>query len=171
MARPRRTNTELIEHALEIVRQPKDIAELREALAVLLPAKAGCTLEQTAQMLGVSRATAARLQVRFGRKLAQPLASQPRPGGRHHSLMTLEKERDFLRPWAEKSRSGGILVASSIRAALAQELGRPVSASVVYRFLARHGWRKVAPDTRHPRSDPQIQQDWKKNSLRRWQPC
>jgi hypothetical protein len=30
-------------------------------------------------------------------------------------------------------------------------------------MLARHDWRKVAPDTRHPKSDPQAQQDWKKN--------
>jgi hypothetical protein len=79
MARPRRTNIELIEHALELVRKPRDITELREALAVLLPAKAGCTLEQTAQMLGISRATAVRLQVRMSKKLAQPPASQPDP--------------------------------------------------------------------------------------------
>jgi transposase len=58
-----------------------------------------------------------------------------------------------------------------VRAALAQELGRPVAASVVYRMLARHGWRKVAPDTRHPKSDPLAQEEWKKNSPKRWQPC
>ena len=38
----------------------------------------------------------------------------------------------------------------------------PVAASVVYRMLARHGWRKVAPDTRHPKSDPLVQEEWKK---------
>ena len=41
-------------------------------------------------------------------------------------------------------------------------LGRPVAASVVWRLLARHGWRKVAPDTRHPKSDPAAQEAWKK---------
>jgi hypothetical protein len=46
-----------------------------------------------------------------------------------------------------------------------------VAASVVYRMLARHGWRKVAPDTRHPKSDPVAQEDWKKNSPKRWKPC
>jgi hypothetical protein len=45
------------------------------------------------------------------------------------------------------------------------------AASVVYRLLARHGWRKVAPDTRHPKSDPIAQEEWKKNSPKRWQPC
>jgi hypothetical protein len=33
---------------------------------------------------------------------------------------------------------------------------------VIYRLLARHGWRKVAPDTRHPKSKPEVQEAWKK---------
>jgi len=63
-----------------------------------------------------------------------------------------------LSPWAELAKEAGLLVLSPIRAALAQQLGRPVAASVVWRrLLARHGWRKVAPDTRHPKSDPAAQ--------------
>ena len=85
--------------------------------------------------------------------------------------MSFEEELDFLLPWAEQAQAGGGLVLSPIRAALAQRLGRKGSASVVYRFLARHGWRKVAPDTRHPKSDPQIQEAWKKNYRKTWRPC
>ncbi|MGH8653780.1 MAG: helix-turn-helix domain-containing protein [Gammaproteobacteria bacterium] len=33
---------------------------------------------------------------------------------------------------------------------------------MVWRLLARHGWRKVAPDMRHPKSDPAAQEAWKK---------
>ena len=86
-------------------------------------------------------------------------------------MMSEEEEKEFLKPWAEEARTGGVLVVSPIRAALAQQLGRPVAASVVYRFLSRHGWRKVAPDTHHPKSDPKIREEWKKNSLARWRPC
>ena len=68
-----------------------------------------------------------------------------------------------------KSVQGGLLVVSPLRAALAQELGQPVAASVVYRMLARHGWRKVAPDTRHPKSDPLVQEEWKETSPKHWQ--
>jgi transposase len=85
--------------------------------------------------------------------------------------MTNEEEEEFLRPWADQAREGQVLVLSPIRAALAQRLGRPVAASVVYRFLARHGWRKVAPDTRHPKSDFQLQEAWKKNFRKIWLPC
>jgi transposase len=62
-----------------------------------------------------------------------------------------------------------MLVVSSLRAAFAQSVGRPVAATVVYRMLERHGWRKVAPDTRHPQADPKTQEDWKKNSRKYWQ--
>jgi len=85
--------------------------------------------------------------------------------------MTEEEERDFLRPWAERAVAGGVLVLSPIRAALSQRLGRKVGSAFVYRLLARHGWRKLAPDTRHPKSDPQVQEDWKKNSRKTWRPC
>ena len=85
--------------------------------------------------------------------------------------MSFEDELEFLRPWATQALTGGVLVLSPIRAALAQHLGRKVSASVVYRLLARHGWRKAAPDTRHPKSDPQIQEAWKKNCRKTWLPC
>jgi hypothetical protein len=84
--------------------------------------------------------------------------------------MSVEEEEAFLKPWLEQAEAGGLLVVSPIRAALAQRLGRPVAASVVYRFLARHSWRKVAPDTRHPKSDPKVQEDWKKNFRRIWRP-
>ena len=83
----------------------------------------------------------------------------------------MEQEEDFLVPWLEQAQAGSILVVSPLRAALAQQLGQPMKASVVYRLLARHGWRKVAPDTRHPKSDPQIQAAWKKNSRKTWRPC
>jgi len=76
--------------------------------------------------------------------------------------MSAEEEREFLAPWEERVKSGGLLVLSPIRAALAQRLGRPVAESVVYRFLARNGWRKVAPDIRHPKSDLRVQEEWKK---------
>ena len=47
----------------------------------------------------------------------------------------------------------GIPAVSPLRAVLLQKQGRRVAATMVYRRLARHGWRKVAPDTRPPKRD------------------
>ena len=138
---------------------------------MLLPALFGATLEQTATVLGVGRATVARLQVAF-RKQHSALPTTARNwGGRRQSLLTPEEESAFLKPWLASAATGNLVVVSPIRAALAQRLGQPVKPSVVYRLLARHGWRKVAPDTRHPQSQPAVQEAWKKNSRKCWQPC
>lgn len=74
-----------------------------------------------------------------------------------------------MAPWVEQAQERRMLVVSSLRAAFAQNVGRSVAATVVYRMLERHGWRTVAPDTRHPDADPKAQEDWKKNSRKRWQ--
>jgi transposase len=161
----------LVMQARQVVRQTGSLDEYKQALAILLPAESGMSLEQTGQLLGVGRATAHRLQTRFrSRRHAVEASRKSSWGGRRRSLLSVQEERDFLKPWVEQAKTGGVLVVSPIRAALAQRLGRPVAASVVYRFLARHGWRKTTPDTRHPKSALPLQEDWKKNFPRRWRP-
>jgi hypothetical protein len=44
-----------------------------------------------------------------------------------------------------------------------ERLGRSIPLSTTYRLLARHGWRKIQPDTKHPKSDPAVQEEFKKN--------
>lgn len=170
MARPRFLDPRLAEHAKRLVAQAATAEELRYAQAVLLPALLGATLEQTASALGVGHATVSRYQAKVRRRLTDPARLEPKWGGRRREAMSIEQEREFLQPWAESSADGGMLVVAPLRAALAKALGRPVAHSVVYRLLARHGWRKVAPDTRHPKSDPLEQEQWKKNCLACWRP-
>jgi transposase len=165
-------------HSESIIEQAKIAAslantaqELRQAQAVLLSALFGATITQTAEAMGVGHATVSRLRATF---LDQQTREAPLPkanwGGRRHCWMSFEEEKEFLEPWLAKAEKGSLVVASPIREALAQRLGQPVKASVVYRMLARHDWRKVAPDTRHPKSDPAVQETWKKNSRKNWQP-
>ena len=160
------------------------LAALRQCQAVLLPALFGATLAQTASALGVSRATVPRLQRAFRKRQSSAPARPRNWGGRRQFLRTEEEEAAFLKPWLKSAAAGNLAVVSPIRAALAQRLGQAVKPSVVYRLLARHGWRrfdrlkalsplqavslpngpkdKVAPDTRHPKSQPAMQEAWKK---------
>jgi transposase len=77
--------------------------------------------------------------------------------------MSEEEERAFLAPFMDKASQGGILVVGEIKRALDAHLGREVALSSVYNLLHRHNWRKLAPDRRHPQSDPVAQEEWKKN--------
>ena len=170
MARPRLLDAKFVEHAKRLAAQALSAEDLRCAQAVLLPALLGATLEQTAAALGIGRATVGRYQAKVRRRLTHPAQRDPSWGGRRRAAMSMEEELEFLEPWAQAAADGGMLIVAPLRAALAQRLGRPVTHSVVYRLLARHGWRKVAPDTRHPKSDPLAQEQWKKNCPMCWMP-
>lgn len=170
MARPRSVDSRLVEHAKGLASRAQTAEELRCAQAVLLPALLSATLEQTAAALGVGRATVGRYQAKVRGRLLHPARLDPQWGGRRRAALSWEEEYEFLQPWAEQAADGGMLVVAPLRAALAQRLRHPVTHSVVYRLLARHGWRKVAPDTRHPKSDPAVQEQWKKNFPKCWRP-
>ena len=53
---------------------------------------------------------------------------------------------------------------NDIKEAMNIRLGRRVALASAYNLLHRHGWRKLAPDKRHPQFDIEIQEAWKKNS-------
>ena len=81
--------------------------------------------------------------------------------------MSAQEEREFLAPFLEQAATGGVLVVGQIKAALDKRLGRKVALASAYNLLHRHNWRKLAPDKRHPQSDPLAQEEWKKNSPKR----
>lgn len=163
MSMPLKIDELTVERARTAATCATTLEELRGAQAILLPSLFGATLAQTASALGVGHATVSRLRKVFLNQ--EQTASDPPArdwGGRRNSWMTLEEERAFLKPWLDLAMAGSLLVVSPVRAALAERVGQPIKASLIYRMLARHGWRKIAPDTRHPESNPAAQEDWKK---------
>jgi transposase len=172
MARPRRIDSDLVKQAQLLASQTEDIQELRMAQAVLLPAMAQMTLKAAAKVIGVGRATVARLQTKFRRRKASPQPTPRRWGGRRRALMKLEEEQAFLAGWKGKAEQGQLVVVTPLQVALEEKIGRRVKPSVVYRLLDRHRWRKVAPDTRHPKAQPAVQDEWKKKRFpKSWRPC
>lgn len=149
MAGPRRTDPELVARARAALAQATTVEELRAAQAIALPALVHTTLEQTGTLLGVSRTTVHRLQWQFRRRLGSGRPLHAGWGGRRRALMTLEGEKAFLAPWIEQARRAGMPSVSPLRAALSDKLGREIAASVFYRLLARHGWRRVTSATRY----------------------
>lgn len=167
MARQIQISIEEIQRAKQLRDQATTIVAYRKALSVILAAEHGLDADQTADLLGTSRRTVFRDR---GHIRHQDDTPQNSWGGRRHCVMTMEEEREFLAQWIAKATMGGVLTVPPIHAALAEHLGRDFPMSTTYRMLARHGWRKVQPDTKHPRSDPALQDEFKKNSPKRWQP-
>lgn len=158
------SGAEVLEQAKAGVAKAKTAQDLRQAQAVLLPLEFGLSLEQTAEAIGVSVGWACRLRTEFIRRGGVRAEDRPSRGGRRRENMTKAEEQAFLAPFFEKAAAGGILVVNEIRQALEAQLGRKVALASVYNLLHRHGWRKLAPDKRHPQADVQAQEEWKKNS-------
>ena len=165
MARPARHDEGEIKVALQMVAEATTLQELRQGQAVLLPALTGATMSTTAEVLGLSRDRVCVLRRQFS-ELAKSsrMVVGERRGGRRRELMSLEEEEEFLAPWVVIAETGGVLVVPPIHLALQERVGHKVPKSTVYRLLARHGWRKVTPDTRHPKGDEAAREEFKKNS-------
>lgn len=169
MARPARGH-DVLEQAKAAIARADTVDELRVAQAVVLPLEFGLSLAQTADAIGVSLRWASELRNRYLRIAWGQEAPRPLRGGRRRQNLTRDQEAEFLAPFLESAKSGGVLVVSPIHQALEAKLGRKVPLSSVYNLLHRHGWRKLAPDRRHVQSDPEAQAAWKKKSQRRSPP-
>ena len=167
MARAATFSKDEIVRANELRNHAKTVEEMQRALSVLLMAEGQMEAEKASVLLGISKRTLFRYRESF-RHQDRPLRSAW--GGRRHCLMSPEEERAFLSPWLEKAREGGVITVPPLHEALELKLGRKLPPSTTYRLLSRHGWRKVTPDTKHPKSQPEEQEEFKKNSPKLWQP-
>ena len=156
--------SEYLDAAITQAANAKTIGELRMAQALLLPLKFGLSLDDAGVVLGVSKSWALRLRKRFGRIQSFDAQPRTRKGLRNRARMTFEAEAALLAPHIEQAKQGGVIIVPPLKIQIEAALGRPMARSTVDAMLHRHGWRKLAPDKRHPQSDPVAQEEWKKNS-------
>jgi transposase len=159
---PKAKGQSVLEIAKSLMAKAMTANELRICQAVIFPLEYGMTTRQTASCIGRSVGWTTRNRNAFIK--AGGFVKNPRPGGRKRANMTVGEEKDFLEPFLEKARVGGILVAGDIHRALEERLGRKVALASAYNLLHRHNWRKLAPDKRHVNADLEAQADWEKNS-------
>lgn len=166
MPRTPQISRELIDAAKEAACKASSVKELRAAQAVLLPGLFGLSLHEVSQVVGRSRATVTRLQTRFREVSTGGEIPGKKWGGRRRAYLTLEEEKELLDGFLKRASEGGVLEVGKIKTAYEQEVGHDVAKSTVYRVLERHGWRKVAPRRRHPKTNTEKQDAFKKNSRR-----
>ena len=112
-----------------MVAESRDIRQLKAAQAVLLPGLTGTTLEQTASLLGVGRASVHRLQQQFRHSLQTPSRPRKKWGGRRRALLSWEEEEAF----GIVTRSAGLLNPNHY-----------LAVAISYLFRHREGWRSDA---------------------------
>jgi hypothetical protein len=156
--------------AREAIRTAKTADELRAAQAVVLPLELGLSIAQTAIAIGRSVGVTCNMRTRYSRiarkETAPPVSKRQL---RNRARLPLEEESAMLDEILAQAEQGGVVIVPPLQEKFVEKLGKPVALSTIYRMLARHGWRKLAPDTEHPQGDAQAREDWKKNSPIRWQ--
>ena len=65
---------------------------------------------------------------------------------------------------------GKVLVAKHIRKIVETKVGKAVSDDYIWDLFKRHDWKKKMPRPEHPKKNKAAQEEFKKNSLKYWQP-
>ena len=136
---------------------------LQRIQCVLLRARQGMTSREVAASIGWSPGWVRQVWALYLQQGVASLVCQDRGGCRRYNLSRVD-ETILVDGFIEKAQSGGLLVVSEIHREYETLVGHCVPKSTIYRMLARHGWRKVAPRPHHPKNDPEACADFKKNS-------
>ncbi len=164
MARPA-SGADQIEAARASLKSAKTADQLRAAQSVLLPLELGLTLEQTAVAIGRSVGATCKMRTTYCAVAAgRRTPPKSKTTLRNRAKATLEEEAAALDKVLHDAHLGGIVVIPRIKPLVEKALGKKMALSGLYRMLHRHDWRKLAPDTQHPKGDPQARETWKKNS-------
>ena len=127
--------------------------------ALVAPRKA----DEIALHTGVSATTVHRVISQYNR-LGPAALEQSEKGGRHHDYLTFEQEQAFLQPFFSRAERGEIATAGQIQQAFEAQVQQKVHFTSIYRLLHRHGWRKLAPRSRHPKANPEEQDAFQKKT-------
>ena len=160
MARPS-SGKEMLLLAQKQLAKASDANELRILQAVIFPLAYGFSTQKTALAIGRSPRWVTTARNDYIKHLGTIHTEVKKI--RNNAHMSIIEEAEFLAPFLEKARCGGILVVNDIHRALEKHLEHKVALATAYNLLHRHGWRKLAPNKRNIAADLQAQEDWKKN--------
>jgi hypothetical protein len=147
---------------MEAVRKAKTADKLRVAQAVIIPALLGLSDRTTGELVGRSRGAVVRMRKTFKQQHSRKEVTPRNWGGRRYGYMSIDQERQFLSRFFDQASHEGVLIVSEIKRAFEALVRHKVAKTTIYRMLDRHGWRKIMPRPRHPKSDVKAQKGLKK---------
>lgn len=134
----------------------------KRLLALKYKALGGMRSDETGKLIGLHATSINRIVSRYKQEGMQAITGKRHNHGNRY--MTREEEETFLMDFQTRSGAGHIIEIRDIHLAYEQAVSHPVTRSMIYCLLHRHGWRKVMPRSRHEKkaSEEEIQA-YKKN--------
>jgi transposase len=153
-----------IEQVKEKMKEARDPRQLQRwhivYTALIQPRKA----EEIAKCVGVSKSLVHKVMARYNREGTHSIEIKS-SGGRYYEYLTKEEEKQFLAPFFQLAEKGELTTTREIHLAYEDLVGHSVHKTTIYRLLKRHSWRKLLPQSRHPKADIAAQETFKKTSL------
>lgn len=70
--------------------------------------------------------------------------------GGNRRNMSVDEEAEVLSIFKKQAEQGKIVEISEMKLAYEEKVGHKIGKGQIYRVLARHGWRKIMPRSKHP---------------------
>jgi transposase len=127
--------------------------------------------EEYASFLGVTKSKVYKV-VELYNKEGAGFTENLKWGGRRSSTshMSFEDEEKMMDDLKIKAKDGKVLVAKHIKKIVETKVGKAVSDDYIWDLFKRHNWKKKMPRPEHPKKNKANQEEFKKNSLKYWQP-
>jgi transposase len=119
-------------------------------LQVIILRYEGLKDQEIGDKLGYHRKRVSQLCAEYARVGLEEYARH-KYGGNNRAL-TYEEEAEILEKFEKKAEKGEVVTVREIKEALDEKRGKDTGKGYVYNVLARHGWRKVMPRSKHPKA-------------------
>lgn len=143
--------------------ETKDVSIFKNIQAFYLKARYDMSAESIAQATGFTKGYIWQIHSNY-RNNGHKAFIFGKKGGIYRRNLSASQEELLLADFTSKSDAGHILEISKIKRSYEELACKQVNKSVIYRMLARHGWRKITPRPIHPKNDKLAMSTFKKTS-------
>lgn len=114
-------------------------------------------------MVGYHCSYVKEIQSKYKKEGSKAFHLKPK-GGRRYSKLEFNEEKEIIKKFEEKAKTAGVIGVLDIHEALMDKAGEKMHLATTYRILKRHGWRKISPRPKHPKSSAITIETFKKTS-------
>ena len=109
--------------------------------------------KQIADATGFHKKYVSALAVKYAHNGLDAIVHTKHGGNRRN--LKLAEEKSLLAEFEQKAREGQVISIGEIKARYDELIGHTSGSGTIYKLLARHGWRKLLPRSRHPKKADQ----------------
>lgn len=136
--------------AVKTAEKATKLKRVSKKLQVIIMRYEGMKDIEIAEKLGYHRKRVSQLCAEF-KSVGFERYAQHKYGGNHKSLSD-EEETQIISEFEKKAELGRLVTVQEIKSAFDEKRGKDTGRGYIYMVLKRHGWRKVMPRSKHPKS-------------------